>query len=339
MTNVPDRTSLQGVMDWLESELRQLKTQLREYSDQADQNQTQLWDLRDQQQRSEHGASNLAAQINLLSALPEELRVLRERVERLQGAVGHDGEQRELFARQLRSEMQAERDERGELRRRTEFAEQTAATLVEKLGLAEDLSRRVHDETALMSQRLEQIDINLQGVEARLAASAEALRRTQGDQRNQVQEGERRDRALGELEERQERAQEALRRLQEEMGRIAETSQEYEALRERFEAVRESQDATVERANDMARQTETMQARFTEMERGLERARARADQQDRTLNELRHLVDEATEVARREAERFLGFQEKVRRRQVSDLEQELREIRAFNRQKGPAPDA
>ena len=122
-TSSPDPQSFQSMLDWLETELRGVKASLAELDDKTEQTQTHLWSLIDGQARGEQGTGTLAAQISVLSDLPETIRILRERVERLQGAVGQDSEQRELLARQLRAEMQAERDERGELRRRAEFAE------------------------------------------------------------------------------------------------------------------------------------------------------------------------------------------------------------------------
>lgn len=327
------------MLDWLETELRGVKASLAEFGDKTEQTQTQLWGLIDGQARGEQGTGTLAAQVSALSELPETIRILRERVERLQGAVGQDGEQRELLARQLRAEMQAERDERGELRRRAEFAEQASATIGEKQDTVEDLVRRLRDETALVSQRLEQMDISMHGVDSRLAAGAEGLRRVQGDGRNQSQEVERLDRALATIDERLEGVLDSVRRLQEEAVRSGETTQEFDALRERFEAVRLSQDATVERSNDTARENETLTARITELERALERMRTRSEQHDRALGELRHAVTEATDASQRDAERFLAFQEKVRRREMSDLEQEVREIRGFGGSPsgGPAP--
>ena len=322
------------MLDWLETELRGVKSSLAEFGDKTEQTQTQLWDLIDGQARSEQGTGTLAAQVNVLSDLPETIRALRERVERLQGAVGQDGEQHELLARQLRAEMQSERDERGELRRRAEFAEQASAAIGEKQDTVEDLVRRLQDETALVGQRLEQIDINSHGVDSRLAAGAEGLRRTQGDGRNQVQEVERLDRALAIVDERLEGVLDSVRRLQEEAVRSSETTQEFDALRERFEAVRLSQDATVERSNDTATENEALTVRITELDRALERIRTRSDQHDRTLGELRHAVAEAADASKRDAERFLAFQEKVRRREMSDLEQEVREIRGFGGQHG-----
>ena len=110
MTSTQDPGTFQNMIDWLEGELRQVKSQMGEYADQAEQARTQLWDLADQHQRHDAGVTTVTAQLKVLTNLPEEVRLVRERIERLQSVLGQDQEQKEQLARQLRAEMQAERD-------------------------------------------------------------------------------------------------------------------------------------------------------------------------------------------------------------------------------------
>ena len=318
----------QGMIDWLDGELRQLKAQVREQADNLEQTRSIVWDLQEQTRRAEGGAINLAAQIDALSSLGEEVRLQRERLERLQGIVGQEQQQMEQVARQIRAEMQAERDERGELRRQAEFVDQTMATVGEKVTLLEDIGRRLQDAQALVEQRLEQEAISLHAIDARVAANAEAVRRSQGDVRNITGDIERLGRALEETNERQSRTLEVTRRLQDRADRSQELDEEFEAAKERLDVMRQSHDQVVERANTLARELEAAAARVGEMERGQDRLRNRAEQHDRQVLELQHKVDDVHEFAIKEAEGFLTFQEKARRRQIQDLEQEIRDIKA-----------
>lgn len=327
--NSPD--TFQGMLDWLESELRHVKGQLADYAEQVQQGRNQIWELTDQMQHAESGAINLAAQLNPLTGLPEELRALRERIERVQALLTQDREQSELIARQLRAEMQGERDERGELRRRTEFAEQAAAGIQDKLGVLDEILRRVQDEHALSMQRLEQTTINLTAFDSRLAANAETLRRLQGDARNLATDVERLTRALGEFGDRLDRSEDQIHRTQAGLVLFEEQRRDFEAMRERMEALRAAGEQASERASTTAKAQEALAQRLEELERLGERQRVKADQQDRALADLRILTEEYRETATRELERFLTFQEKLRRRQMSDLEHEIREIKGFGR--------
>ncbi len=323
--------TFQGMLDWLESELRQLKQHVAQQSEAADQQRTHLWDLTDQVQRADSGAINLAAQISHLAGLPEEIRALRERVDRLQGILGQDREQTELLGRQVRAEMQTERDERGDLRRRMDFAEQTMQAMGEKVSLAEEVARRVQDASALQSQRLEQVDINLAALDSRLAANAETLRRMQADARTAAAESERLSRGLGEQQDRIDRAQEAIRKLQDLAEKMQDVESRLDGTRDRLEVMRQNNDATTERSTQLASSLEALQARVEDLGRGMERQRGRADQQERAMQDLRLLTEDVRDLASRESERLLTFQEKIRRRQIQDLEQELRDIKAFGR--------
>ncbi len=327
MTSTHEPNTFQGMIDWLEGELRKIKAQVIEQTEQVQRNQSQIWDLTDQVQRGEGGATNLLAQINLLSALPEEMRALRERIERMQATTGTDQDHSELLARQLRLEMQAERDERNDLRHRTDFAEATASSLGEKFTTLEDLVRRLQDDTSVQQQRMEQTDINIAGTDARVGANAEAIRRTQSEGRTVIADLERHDRALEELGQRFDRLQETWRRFQEDANRFRELLEEDETRKQDHSAMRQANEETTERVAAVSRDTELIRGNVGEVERSLERTRTRADQQDRVLLELRAAIDEAQDAISRENERFLTFQEKVRRRQIADLEQEVRELK------------
>ena len=77
--------------------------------------------------------------------------------------------------------------------------------------------------------------------------------------------------------------------------------------------------------------SEGLGERTAQLERAMERFRTRAEQQDRAVVDLRHGVTEAHDFVTREMERFYVFQEKVRRRQMADLEHEIRDIKTLGR--------
>ena len=339
MTTPHDPEQLAVVVDWLEAEVSGLKAKLAQAEGQAQEDRTRLWQISEAVQRAEGGAANVVAQIQILSDLPEEVRLLRERSERTQAALGQDSEQMELLGRQLRAEMQSERDERAELRRRTEFAEQAALAGVEKVRVAEEMAHRAQETMSVVSQRMEQTDIHVAGLDARLAALGEAVRRVQDDGRTAGAEIEGHDRLFAEIGDRMERFTEMARRVQQRLEDSERSQEEAHALRDRFEVMRVDNEAAITRVSTMQSEHEQIQARFGEFERSLERARTRSEQQERGLTEIRAAFDDLRELLQRDSERLLGFQEKLRRRQISDLEQEVREIRGHIRQQAESRNA
>ena len=320
-----------NMLAWLEAEVVALKAKFAQTDARSSEDRNQLWQLGEATQRSESGAANVAAQLQIFSDLPEGVRLLRERLERIQVSLGQDAEQTELLARQLRAEMQAEREERGELRRRAEFAEQAALSGGEKAGLAAEVANRVQESLSELNQRLEHADITVSGLEARLAATGEALRRVEDDGRGSGNELERHDRLFGEVGDRIERLTELTRRLQQSVADTERGREEAESLRDRFESMRVDNETAINRVASMGSEHEQMQARFGEFERSLDRVRTRADQHDRFVTELRAAFEDLRESLQRDTEKLMTFQETLRRRQIADMEQEIREIRGHIR--------
>ena len=323
------RDTVQGMTDWLESELRQVKSQLGELGEQIEEDRAQLWSLNDRVGETESGSISMAAQLSLLTTQAEELRVLRERLERLQGVLGRDQEQLESLARQLRNEMQAERDERNELGRRVEAADAATNSVREKLTSAEESGRRLQEEMSVVHQRLEQGDLNQSAVDARIAANAEAARRLQGEARTAQGNVERAERSLQEMGERVEGMQQIMRRMKEVADRWEEKEEQFEALRTRTEDLRRIADEASSNLAAATREREAIDERLNEMERGLERLRVRDAQRDRDVQDLQAASQGNREAINEESERFITLQEKIRRRQISDLEQEIRELKGF----------
>ena len=151
------------------------------------------------------------------------------------------------------------------------------------------------------------------------------------DARTIASEVEHDERTFTELGDRMDRYGEVARRLQEHFVAAEEAREETDALRERFETMRVNNEQAVNKISGIQSEHELMQARFGELDRSLERARTRAEQHDRALTDLNAAFDDLREAMQRDSERLLGFQEKLRRRQIADMEQEIREIRGHLR--------
>ena len=194
----------------------------------------------------------------------------------------------ELLGRQLRAEMQSERDERAELRRRTEFAEQAALAGAEKVRVAEEMSQRAQETMSVVSQRMEQTDIHVAGLDARLAALGEAVRRVQDDGRSAGAEIEGHDRLFAEIGE----PHGALHRAG--PGACSNASRTANGHRRKptpcATASRACASTTRPRSPASTRcraSTSRSRPRFGEFERSLERSRTRSEQQERGLTEIR----------------------------------------------------
>jgi chromosome segregation ATPase len=289
-----------------------------------------MWDLNDKVERSDIG-TNVVSQIKMLSGLPEEVRSLRERIERMQSTGNSDKDNNELLARQLRTEMQNEREERNDLRHKAEFLEQMNTDFVERVKSSEEVSQRIQDSLAMQQQRMEQTDINTAATNARIGANADAIRRVQTEVRALSNNLDRYDRIVEELTQRIAQLEEAASKFKEDASGIRDFLDENESFQREHLSMRQSNDETTDRLAAVVRDSEVVRNNIDEIERAVERIRTRSDQQDRALAELRSVVNQTEDIVSRENERFLDFQEKIRRRQIGDLEQEVRELKGRGR--------
>ena len=335
----PPSGSSEAMVEWLEAEVSGLRQQLSRQSEQAQIDHTQLWDLAERFQKAESGTANVTNQIDALVGLDREVRALRERLDRLQALFAQEQEQVSHLGRQLRAEMQSDRDDRTQLARRTEFAERTVGSLSDRLAAVDEAVRRGQDDLHAVSQRFDSVEVDVVALDSRVSANAEAQRRVQGNAETLTDKIQEMEDLASQFNERLTILEEQVRRITDDALGVGEMRHEFDTLRERVEAIRIASDATTERSNSVARDYGVLNGQLEEVERSLERQRVKAEQQDHALAELRRLVHEVRNLTARESERFIGFQEKLRRRQIADLEQEVREIKGYARPEGaPEPD-
>ena len=336
----PPSESSETMVEWLEAEVHGLRQQLSRQSEQAQIDHTQLWDLAERFQKAESGTANVTNQIDALVGLDREVSALRERLDRLQAVFAQEQDQVSNLGRQLRAEMQSDRDDRTQLARRTEFAERTAGGLNDRMAAVDEAIRRIHDDLHAMSQRFDGTEVNVTALDSRVSANAEAQRRAQGNAETLVDKLREMEELASQFNERVNILEEQVRRVTDDALGVGDMRHEFDTLRERVEAIRIASGAITERSNSVARDHGVLNGQLEEMERLLARQRVKAEQQDHALAELRRLVQEVRSLTIRESERLISFQEKLRRRQIADLEQEVREIKGYARPGGaPEPDA
>jgi chromosome segregation ATPase len=332
--------SSEAMVEWLESEVRDLRQQLSRQSEQAQADHTQICDLAASFQRAEAGAGNVVNQIDSLAGLAGEMRGLRERTDRLQGLLAQDQERVEHFGRQIRAEMQTDRDDRTQAIRSAEFAARAASGLSDRIESTDEIIRHIQDEVIALGQRFDGTEITSAALDSRISATTEAQRRIQSEREASASQSQEIEHAASQLNERFAILEEQIRRVTDGPLSVDDIHREMEAMRERIEAIRITSEATAERSSSVVRDHGSLSSQIEEAERSVERQRTKAEQQERTMVELRILVQELRDVSDREAARFISFQEKLRRRQIADLEQEVREIRGYTGSDGaPGPNA
>ena len=326
-----DPGGIEGRLVRIEQEMIGLRERVVDAQQQEARGQSELRTLTERLREAEGEAVRTAAEVGGLTRNLEEIQSLRERVGRFQSALSDARELLDVEVRQLRHELDTERENASDTVRRMQALEQAAADLRTRLGVFDDAMQRVASEVNETALRLSQIEGNLEAVSARIAANTDALRRSATATRAAESRLEAVERQLQALAERLELAMQNVRRATD----LAET---WETLTDQVEAMKHRVDdasKTLEEAKSVAagarRHYETLEERIGDIERVQEQLRARAAHQEREVAGVTDRVDAVDEQTRRDQESFVTLQEKIRRRQIDDLEQEIRELKAYLR--------
>lgn len=325
-----DPAALGNLVQWLEEEQRQGKALVFKVQQELEQVQGGLWSLGDRLNAVEGAIGAVMAHGSRVARLEEDLRQTRELVERIQTHL--DREQQDLSAeeRQLQAELARERVARSEVQQRQEqFArEQTAQR--EKLQALEDANRRRQEELFKLEQALDPLRGQDEQLANRIASSQEQVKRL--------------EQSLEELrqEQRSLQAQDEVAQ-----GRLMHLSDQVRRLEHQEPLLELDQKLT----NAITEQADLHRVERQRMERGIVEIQAAYEQYRATLDDLQQQVLQLHGKSQSTAQHLeqlrellwelrgdLGEQlgaiatgeEQHRRRQIAELEQQIKELRAWN---------
>lgn len=289
----------------------------------------------DQRLRELEGrALTLAAEIASAIRQLEEVQSLRERIGRFGGELDESREVAETAIRQLRQEVDVQRESGNDALRRLQASEKSLNDLRERLAVFDEAIRRVNAEGGEAAHRLSQIDNSQVALGARISANADGLRRASGE--NSALEGriEALERQVQGLTERLELSYQNLRRVQETAEQWDDLKNNVDALRGRIEESLQALDASKAIVSGVQRGFEALEERIGNVERMGEQLRARDARRERAVASLGDRIESVSSLTAQEQERFVALQEQVRRRQIEELEQEIRELKSYLRVRG-----
>lgn len=328
------RNRSDGVDGWMavvEEDLSGQRTRATELAQAAERDRRELTATQDRLRETEALALQAISQISVVSGRLDEVQNMRERIGRFQTTIDEHAEKIDVTLRQLRHEFDVERETLAQSARRLDLAEQGISDLGERLAAIDEAIQRLTDSDGELAQRIAQTETHADANEARIAANAEGLRRAHTEQRAADAREEISDRKLGELTERLNVAQQSLHRVRETADQWEDIISAVEAMRARADDARRMLDEATATATSVRRNFETMEERIGDVERASEQLRIRDSHRERSLSALSEELERARNDSISEQQRFVALQEQIRRRQITDLEQEIRELKAYGR--------
>ena len=286
----------------------------------------------DQRLRELEGrALTLAAEIGASQRQLEEVQSLRERIGRFGGELDESRELAETSLRHLRQELDVQRETGNDASRRMQAHEKSLNDLRERLAVFDEAIRRVNTEGGELTHRLSQIENSQVALGARIAANADGLRRASGEHSALESRIEALERQLQGVMERVELSYQSLRRVEETAEQWDDLKNNVDALRSRIEESLQALDGSKAIVASVQRGFESLEERIGNVERMGEQLRARDARRERVVASLGDRIDSVSALTAQEQERFVVLQEQVRRRQIEELEQEIRELKSYLR--------
>lgn len=315
----------------LEDELQRVREELAEARQREELRSAEISALQERVHEAEARAAEHAAGAELQSARLREIGALKERAQRIEEAAAADRQEFQEEARKLRKEIEGGRERGAELARRIDGLERLAADATAKREAIEDGLRRAGDDLAAALQQLARSESDAEAAAARITANTDAVRRSGSEARSAAARTEALERQMRDIRDRVESAASGVREITETAGRWQELSEQVETVRGRLDESRRLVDDAVAASSATKRTQEAVDERIGDAERVLEQLRLRDANREREVRGVLDQLEAVREQSNQERDRFLVLQEKVRRRQIEDLEQEIRELKAYAR--------
>jgi len=324
---IDDPSQSVSTLAWLQDQFHLLKAQVGKVQHQIDQTQAMALDVSEKLREQETAVAEVSSQASAVAPFQEDLRRLKDVVARLQEQQVQLRGQLEETIRQRMTEAERDRVGLSDLRRRVEDLERNVEGWLDRQSGIEDSARRYQEGITLANLRTENIEQTLELLEGRASRNLEATNRID-------QEISRIDAAIQGLEREDD--------LQSERARVA-----LEAAR-RVEALVESEKRDLlaltqlsERMDLLKVERQRLEERLAQVEEEMNEFRNLLGRQEqlvgvldgRTQGYLGRLEALREEILRHR-EQFIEHllklssgQERLKRRQIEELEREIRELK------------
>lgn len=324
---IPERPEGISTLAWLQDEIHLVKAQLAKIQHQMDQTQALALDTADKVRHGEAALETLAGKITSTAQFQEDIRQINDVTARLQEQLAQGRSQVEEVVRQRLSEGERERVERSDLLQRLVELEREVETWREQQSSVEQATRHAQEGITLVTLRQENAEHRLGSTEEKAARGVEAANRIDNELSKLdavLQELRREDEVQAE---RARVALEAARRLEGEVDSQKSLRDALNLLDEKVELLR----AERQRLDDRSSQHEEMlEEHRSELERQgqlLSILDGRTQGLQGRLDALREDIHTSRQEITDHLKTLSYGQERVKRRQIDELEREIRELR------------
>ena len=315
------------LVNWLHDQVSALKAQLGRMQQQHEQTQAALLDVHEKLRDNDGRLREVTARTIGLPTMQEQVRQLAGLLDRIQDAEVLIDSKFESMERQGQEERQRDQAEKNDLYRRVQELERHSEGLTERQTGYDEAARRFQEEMSRSHLASQSINQRLEAVESKASRLLDALTRLEqshSEAEAAIRTLRREDDAIAE---RARVAHDVAARLETEMHQQAEEFRSLPMMQERLELLRAERQRVEDR---VSRLEETLNEAIVRLERqeettgGLDRRVNAHDQRidvvhTSTLDHRRWLSDHVLKLNQ--------MLERMKRRQVEELERDVKELR------------
>jgi chromosome segregation ATPase len=337
----PESTSAPAgheLMTWLQDQVGALKAQSGRNAQQGDQVQAALLDLNEKVREAEGRIRELSAKTMGVPAMQEQMRQLSGLLDRIQDTELLIDTKFEVMERQTHEERSRDQAEKNDLYRRVQDLERRAEALVERQSGIDDAARRYQEDVSRSHISVQALTQRLDALETKTGRNLDTLMRLEqahGEAEAAIRALRREDDALAE---RARLAHEVALRLEAEVHSKDEEFRELPLIAERVELLRAERQRLEDRVSRMEETLVDVGLRVERQEETAAQMDARMKSHDARIE---HVHTSTLDYRRALTDQLLKLNqmlERMKRRQVEELERDVKELRTQSNQLKNADD-
>lgn len=329
MVKEPGPKTAVGSVGWVQDQLYQLKAQVAQQEQQLEQFQALAAAVSEGMRTMEASLRETSLSAAEAPRLQEQLNQALVLIVQLQDQQAEVNEKLEELGRHREAEEGRDQLEWGDLARRTEQIERQVASWQDRQAGVDEVGRRFQEEMSLLRQQIQQIEQRLEDAGSKAARGLEGANRAENSLSRvdaAIMALQREDEAIAE---RSRVTADVAHRLETTMSDHLQELQRLELLAERIELHRAERQRLEDRALRLEEELGELRERADKGEAQQGRVSAQQQGLASRLDSLQEKVDEQQTILVDQIRRLIGTQDRTKRRQIQELEREIRETKQY----------
>ena len=319
-------------MNWLQDQVGQLRAQVGRLAQQGDQAQAAVLDINEKLRDAETRLREVGARTIGLPTMQEQLRQVSGLLERIQDAEVLIDTKFEMLERTNSEDRTREQGEKNDVYRRVQDLERRTEGIAERQATVDDSTRRFQEEVSRSHLLYQGMNQRLEAVESKTGRNLDAITRieqTHSELESAVRALRREDDVLAE---RARLAHEVAARLETELHAQQEEYRQLPLIAERVELLRAERQRLEDRTSRVEESLEDARTRLERQEDAAAQFETRVKAHDARIDYVHSTTLDYRRSLSEQVLKLNQMLERMKRRQLEELERQVKELRVQSSQ-------